>query len=99
MKIATFTAAAMATSVLVGPALAAGRASTTTMSCAQAKATVDRSGAVVLGTGGQTYDRFVRQGNFCPIGTFARPAWAPTRDSAQCYIGYYCASAPPFFRW
>ncbi len=74
-----------------------GRASTTNMSCAQAKSVVDRSGAVVLGTGGQTYDRFVRLEAYCPTGLFARPAFEPTRDNAQCYIGYYCSDAPPFF--
>ncbi len=44
---------------------AAQRPSTVDMTCAQARNVVLRQGAAVLGTGGQTYDRFVRDRNFC----------------------------------
>jgi hypothetical protein len=80
------------------PAPVSGRASTVNMTCAQAKSAVDSSGAIVLGTGGQTYDRFVKFETYCPTGYYARPAWEPTRDKAQCYIGYYCDPSPPFLR-
>ncbi len=72
------------------------RASTTNMTCAQATAVVTQQGAVVLGTGGQTYDRFVRYESLCPTGLYARPAFEPTRDNPNCLIGYYCTNAPPF---
>jgi hypothetical protein len=79
---------------------ALARPSTTTLTCAAAKALVERSGAIVLGTGGQTYDRFVRFESLCPLGYSARPAFAPTRDNRQCYIGFYCTSGPPpFLDW
>lgn len=69
---------------------AQGRASTVNMSCAQAQSIVARSGAVVLGTGGNTYDRFVNSRAFCTPSEVTKPAWAPTADVRQCFIGYRC---------
>ena len=43
------------------------RPSTVAMSCAQARNVVASSGAIVLGTGGYTYDRFVADRRFCLI--------------------------------
>jgi hypothetical protein len=51
---------------------------------------VVRSGAIVLGTGGPTYDRFVRDRNFCEPTEFTRAAFAPTRTDPRCFIGYTC---------
>jgi hypothetical protein len=84
---------------LAGPALAQGRPLTTRMTCARAAALVAQRGAIVLGTGGQLYDRYVSSQVFCPTGLYARAAFVPTADNPQCYIGYYCSSAPPLFRW
>ena len=70
------------------PALAQ-RASTPSMSCRAAATLVARHGAVVLGTGPDLYDRYVANETFCPIGYYAKPAFLPTRDNAQCYVGYY----------
>ena len=78
-----------------GPALAQ-RASTPAMSCAAATTLVARHGAVVLGTGPDLYDRYVVNESFCPIGYYARPAFLPTRDNPQCYVGYYCSGMTPF---
>ena len=72
------------------PALAQGRPSTVAMSCAQASRLVASQGAIVLGTGGQTYDRFVRDRSFCEPTEIARRAFRPTRDTAACLIGYTC---------
>jgi len=80
-------------------AIAQNRPSTTRMTCQAAAGLVTRSGAIVLGTGGQTYDRFVRFESLCPTGLHARPAFAPTRDNPQCNIGFYCTNASPMFRW
>ena len=71
-------------------ALAQGRASTTAMTCAQAARLVTRQGAVVLGTGGQTYDRFVRDRSFCEPTEIARRAFRPARDNPSCLVGYTC---------
>ena len=77
------------------PALAQ-RAMTPAMACRSAASLVARHGAVVLGTGPDIYDRYVVNESFCPIGYYARPAFLPTRDNPQCYVGYYCSGIPPF---
>jgi hypothetical protein len=68
------------------------RASTPSMSCNQARGLVASSGAIVLGTGGPTYDRFVRDGRFCEINEGTELAFVPTRDTPQCPVGYRCRS-------
>lgn len=85
-RLFTLSAALLAAS----PALAQGRPSTVAMSCAQASRLVASQGAIVLGTGGQTYDRFVRDRSFCEPTEIARRAFRPTRDAAACLIGYTC---------
>ncbi|HYF54162.1 MAG TPA: hypothetical protein VEA41_07880 [Salinarimonas sp.] len=84
--------------LLVAFALASGisavaaqsRLSTTSMSCAQARAVVLEEGAVVLGTGGATYDRFVSSGQFCQRELVMRQAFARTTDNPQCPVGSIC---------
>jgi hypothetical protein len=71
-------------------AVAQPRASTLNMSCGQARGVVASQGAVVLGTGGYTYDRFVSNRNFCEINETIEPVWVPTADIPQCPIGYRC---------
>ncbi len=78
--------------VLSFPASAQSRLSTTSMTCAQALATVNSAGAIVLGTGGFSYDRYVRHEGLCTHDEMGVAAWAPTRDAAQCFIGYTCES-------
>jgi hypothetical protein len=84
-----------ATFALAPSAFAQGRPSTTTMTCRAAGALVAQQGAIVLSTGPQTYDRYVRSGNFCPTGLFPRPAFVATRDNPQCDIGFYCTGMRP----
>lgn len=72
-----------------GPALAQ-RPSTTNLTCAQARALVTRQGAAVLGTGGPTYDRFVRDRSFCEATEIGRRAFVPTRDTPGCFVGFTC---------
>ena len=78
--------------LLATPSLAAAqnRASTTNMTCGAAYALVQTQGAAVLGTGGDTFDRFVRDASFCPKSQILRPAFVPARDQAQCLVGYRC---------
>lgn len=54
-------------------------------------------GAIVLGTGQFTYDRYVRDRDFCEIDEYLDPAYVPTRDTPQCFVGYTCRSGPPDF--
>ena len=60
------------------------------MSCDEAAATVARSGAIVLSTGVNTYDRFVATNLFCLSGETTEPGLAPTLDARLCKIGYVC---------
>ena len=88
------TLAILILSLVGGPALAQ-RASTPSMSCRAAATLVARTGAVVLGTGPDLYARYVVNESFCPTGYYARPAFLPTRDNPQCYVGYYCSGMSP----
>lgn len=81
---------------LAGVMLAAGlstavaRPSTTEMTCAQARGVVLRQGGIVLGTGGQTYDHFVRDASFCQPTEVGKRAFVPARDTSACFVGYTC---------
>lgn len=76
--------------VLVSATAQAQRPSTVEMSCGQAQGTVARQGGIVLGTGGSTYDRFVRDRSFCEVTEITTRAFVPTRDTPQCFVGYRC---------
>ncbi|HEX8665411.1 MAG TPA: hypothetical protein VF744_15420 [Beijerinckiaceae bacterium] len=69
---------------------AQGRPQSTAMTCRQTAGLVFSRGAVVLGTGGHTYDRYVRDRSFCEITEVTKPGFAPTRDDPQCFVGYRC---------
>jgi len=60
------------------------------MTCRQAAGLVYSQGAIVLGTGGYTYDRFVRDRGFCEITESVQRAFVPTRDTPQCPVGFRC---------
>lgn len=75
-----------------GAALAQSRPSTVNRPCSSSRQMVIANGAIVLGTGGYTYDRFVRDGSFCEVAEYAYPAWVPSRDNPSCFIGYRCRS-------
>lgn len=60
------------------------------MTCQQARGFVTSRGAAVLGTGGMTYDRFVRDRRYCEATEITSNAFVPTRDNPQCLIGYRC---------
>jgi hypothetical protein len=83
---------ALALAMMPSAAPAQQRPMTPAMNCAAARELVGRAGAVVLGTGTYTYDRYVRDRSFCQIAEFLEPAWVPTRDVAQCPVGYRCRS-------
>jgi len=67
-----------------------GRPVSTTLTCARAAGLVASQGAVVLGTGVYTYDRYVSGQNFCLRGETTDPAWVPTVDNQRCFVGYQC---------
>ena len=82
--------------IVASTQLAEARPNTTTMSCAQAAATVARAGAIVLSTGKNTYDRFVATNAFCLPGETTEAGIAPTLDSPYCQIGYTCRQRARF---
>ena len=85
------TAALMIAAVMISTsALAQNRPSTRAMTCRQAAALVHMHGAIGLGTGGHTYDRFVRDRSFCQITEYTERALVPTRDTPACPVGYRC---------
>lgn len=73
-------------------AFAQSRPMTPSLDCASARQLVSRAGAIVLGTGTNTFDRYVRDRSFCQLAEILDPAWVPTRDVAQCPVGYRCRS-------
>lgn len=71
-------------------AVAQRRPDSTRMSCVAAQSIVERSGAIVLGTGGPTYDRFVVHRGFCTPSEDIEPAFVPSGDNPACFVGYRC---------
>ena len=82
--------AVLAMTLAIPSVAAAARPNATTMSCAQAAATVAQAGAIVMSTGQHTYERFVASQQFCIRHEITRPGYAPTRDSPRCQVGYVC---------
>ncbi len=83
--------AAALSMVLVATAAAAQpRPSSLEMTCGQARALLASRGAAVIGTGGYTYDRFVRDRSFCQPTEATRSALVPTLDTPGCFVGYRC---------
>ena len=77
--------------LLIGcDAWAQGRPVSTTLTCSRAAGLVASQGAIVLGTGVYTYDRYVSGPNYCVRGEPTEPAWVPTLDNPQCFVGYLC---------
>lgn len=79
-------------------ALAQSRPFSPALACGQAQRLVLARGAVVIGTGPYTYDRYVRDRGFCEINEYLEPAYVPSADTPQCFVGYICRSGrPPWF--
>lgn len=90
VSIATAAVMIVASLVVAGTAFAQARPSTPAMTCQATHGLVTANGAVVLGTGTYTYDRYVSHVGFCLHGQTTRPAWVPTADRPQCFVGYTC---------
>jgi len=71
-------------------ASAQGRPDSTTMPCSRAAALVRSQGAVILGTGRMTYDRYVADRTFCEPTQQLKNAFVPAADTAACFVGYTC---------
>ena len=75
---------------LTATSIAAARPNTTTMTCAQAAATVSRAGAITLSTGKNTYERYVASISHCMPRQTTEAGIAPTRDNPRCQVGLLC---------
>lgn len=73
-----------------GAALAQGMPQTLDMTCSEAQAIVNRTGAAVLATGPNVFNRYVKDVAFCPEGNVTKPAWVKSKDVEQCAIGSTC---------
>ncbi len=80
--------------LIANPATAQTRPSTTALSCGEVSSVVRARGALVLGTGGDTFERVVRDASFCSHGDTLRPFFAPSRDQRQCFVGWRCFEEP-----
>ncbi|MFG1348222.1 hypothetical protein [Xanthobacter autotrophicus] len=78
------------TALAASPIQAQARPDSLTLSCQEAAALVNASGAIVLGTGPNIYDRYVREIRFCSGAEQLKAEWVKTRDNPQCFIGYTC---------
>lgn len=93
-------ALAIALSVIAGNAEAISRYTSTSMSCAEVKNTIDGDGAAIMryqsrrGSGARLYGRFVRNGDFCSSGQRAEVSYIPSADRAQCPV-YECKYYSP----
>ncbi|MBZ9797772.1 hypothetical protein [Mesorhizobium sp. ES1-4] len=75
--------------VLAATGLAEARPDSRSMSCAEIRAAIQSHRAVVLTTGPNTYDRYVRQfGNECDWPEVPMSAYIPSRDG-DCPV-YRC---------
>jgi hypothetical protein len=71
-------------------AAAQSRPDTTRMTCAAVRSLVMRLGGIVLGTGPSIYDRYVSSRAYCATTEVTEPAFVPTADIPQCFVGYTC---------
>ena len=74
----------------VGSAAAEARPDSLTMTCAAAARLVSSSGAVVMGTGPNIFDRYVISVRYCSGFEQLKPEWIKTKDNPQCFVGYTC---------
>jgi hypothetical protein len=66
---------------------------TTSMTCAQGRAAVQRNGFQHFTVNGSRYRTFYANSNdrdVCPINFDLKRAWVPTADTTQCPIGFEC---------
>jgi hypothetical protein len=70
---------------------AAARPNASNISCAAINARIASAGALVLGTGPTTYERYVRDLGFCQASQITVPEFIRSADNPQCLV-YRCAA-------
>ncbi|MCG5234556.1 hypothetical protein [Xanthobacter oligotrophicus] len=89
-RVPQLAAALLLATLAAGPVEAQARPDTLALSCQDAADLVTKSGAIVLGTGPNIYDRYVSQIRFCSGAEQLKAEWVKTRDNPQCFVGYTC---------
>lgn len=79
-------AAVIAVSAFQSAEAQSRRPDTRSMTCAQAQATVDQRGAIVMSTGTHTFDRFVANRSYCQRGEDLWRERVKTKDNPQCFL-------------
>jgi hypothetical protein len=87
---AAMVGSAVALSLAASAAFAQAGPLTRSMTCQSARQIVASRGAAVLSTGRYDYDRYVSGSHLCVRGETIEPAWVPTVDTPQCFVGYRC---------
>ncbi len=82
--------AAAACCISATATLAGARTDTLRMPCAAVKELVQRNGEVILGTGGGTFYRVVRDGSLCSARFVTEPAFVQSADLPDCPAGLRC---------
>lgn len=88
--IGRFLACAVFVAAGSGGVASQGRPNTPQMTCAAAQKLVLTHGAIVMGTGPSTYERFVRDLGQCTQNDSLHPQFAPTIDHPECGVGFIC---------
>jgi hypothetical protein len=76
--------------LIASATLAEARPNSLAMSCASTRGLVQNTGAIVIGTGPNLYDRFVMDAGYCTLTQKAEPAWIATADEPECLVGRRC---------
>lgn len=79
-------AVALAAAIPVVASAQEGMPDTRKMTCADVRALVAKRGAVLLATGPNTFDRYVRDNSFCTYPDQVDPQWVPTLNGS-CNVG------------
>jgi len=83
--------AASAEGILLPPPVRQSKGDTLKMSCDHARSLVHGSGGTLLYSGPERYDLYHVGGGTCSrLHEIMQAAYVPTRDNAQCFIGYTC---------
>ena len=68
---------------------AQARIDSRSVSCNDLQGRLKQSGALIVSSGPNIYDRYVFDGQFCSVTQIASPSFVATRDAASCLI-YRC---------
>ena len=89
-RITRETCLAGATILALAPVALAARPDTRAYTCDQGRSLIAQSGAIVMTTGPNTYERIVHNRGFCSPDQEQVTEIVPASDDPRCRIGYTC---------